>query len=132
MQTLCLQLYPRPFLAETQLIPWLDTRHNARILILLPLETRCTWLVLLRYYCSESLILCVTRLSMSSNHMQESLDIQWRKDRLFNKWCWGNWTDTCKTMKLNSYLTADPKVRAKRIKELTLKDLNTQNSWKKT
>ena len=47
-------------------------------------------------------------------------NIQWRKDNLFNKWCWENWIAACKRTQMEHILTPCTKVNLKWIRNLSL------------
>ena len=48
-----------------------------------------------------------------------AVNIQWKKNSLFKKWCWPNWHSACRRMKIDPFLS--PCTKLKWIKDLHIK-----------
>jgi hypothetical protein len=52
---------------------------------------------------------------------KEAKTIWWKKDNIFNKWCWHNWQLLCRRMRIDPFLSPCTKLKSKWIKELHIK-----------
>ena len=47
--------------------------------------------------------------------------IQWKKDSIFNKWCWHNWQLSCRRMLIDPFSSPCIKLKSKGMKDLHIK-----------
>jgi hypothetical protein len=69
-----------------------------------------------------------------SQYIQGAKTIQWKKDSIFNKWCWLNWLLSCRRMLIDPFLSPCTELKSKWIKELHIKPetlkLIEEKEWK--
>jgi hypothetical protein len=52
---------------------------------------------------------------------KEAKTIQWKKDSIFNKWCWFNWMSTCRRIQIDPFLSPYTKLKFKWVKDPHIK-----------
>ena len=58
---------------------------------------------------------------MNSQFDKVAKTIQWKKDSIFNKWCWNNWWLSCRRMRIDPFSFPCKKLKSKWIKDLHIK-----------
>jgi Fe-S-cluster containining protein len=47
---------------------------------------------------------------------KDTKNTHWKKENIFNKWCWSNCQSACRRMKIDPYLSPFTKLKSKWIK----------------
>ncbi|KAL6038152.1 hypothetical protein STEG23_010884 [Scotinomys teguina] len=51
---------------------------------------------------------------------KDAKTVKWKKECIFNKWCWHNWMATCRRLQIDPYLSPCTKLKSKWIKDLNI------------
>ncbi|KAL6084306.1 hypothetical protein STEG23_004522 [Scotinomys teguina] len=51
---------------------------------------------------------------------KDAKTVKWKKESIFNKWCWHNWMSTCRRLQIDPYLSPCTKLKSKWIKDLNI------------